>query len=301
MFRSWKFGTAFGIPLFIHSTFVLLPAWVLGHAVLAGPGLSPGVVLYLLASVAAVTACIVLHELGHALTARAFGIGTRDITLYPIGGVARLERMSENPAEELAIAVAGPAVNVLIAVLLTPVMALLSPHLGGAGSDLLLPTPGMSPAEVLARFVLALWGTNVILVLFNLIPAFPMDGGRVLRALLSLVLGQLRGTEIAVRIALVLAVVLALLGVIFWRNPFLAVIALFVCWGGQQELLALRYREARRRAAAPPPALAPAGVRPAEPVARPAQGFTGILWDGQFRVWVRWHDGRPVAYWSPAE
>src|SRR4051794_17607712 len=125
MFRSWKFGTAFGIPLFIHSTFVLLPAWVLGYAALAGPGLSPAAVLFVLTSLAALTACIVLHELGHALAARAFGIGTRDITLYPIGGVARLERMSEHPGEELVIAVAGPAVNVLIAVLLTPLVFVL--------------------------------------------------------------------------------------------------------------------------------------------------------------------------------
>src|SRR6266568_5018754 len=123
MFRSIKIGKPFGIPLFVHCTFWLLPLW----AVLAHGGTAP---LFLLVLLCALFTCVVLHELGHALAARAFGIRTRDITLYPIGGVARLERMSEKPVEELTIAVAGPAVNVVLAgafALITAAATLLSP------------------------------------------------------------------------------------------------------------------------------------------------------------------------------
>src|SRR4051794_10904135 len=113
MIRSWKLGTAFGIGVYVHWTFLLLPAWVLLNGLGSG-GVS--LATYLLTLVAAIFGCVVLHELGHALMARRFGIDTRDITLYPIGGVARLERMSERPWEEFWIAGAGPAVNVVIAV-----------------------------------------------------------------------------------------------------------------------------------------------------------------------------------------
>src|SRR5258707_8546492 len=105
MLRSWKLGTAFGIGIYVHWTFLLLPAWILLNNL--GSGLP--VAVYLVMFVTTVFGCVVLHELGHALMARRFGIATRDITLYPIGGVARLERMSEKPLEEFLIAVAGPA------------------------------------------------------------------------------------------------------------------------------------------------------------------------------------------------
>src|SRR5262245_18366280 len=114
MLRSWKLGTAFGIGLYVHWSFLLLPAYVVFNAW----GASAGQLLFLLGLVLAVFGCVLLHELGHALMARQFGIGTRDITLYPIGGVARLERMSEKPWEEVCIALAGPAVNAVLAVLL---------------------------------------------------------------------------------------------------------------------------------------------------------------------------------------
>jgi Zn-dependent protease len=300
MLRSWNLGKLFGIPLYIHSTFVLLPAWVLLHAALAG-GLNGPTAVFLLTCLAALTACIVLHELGHALTARLFGIGTRDITLYPIGGVARLERMSERPGEELAIAVAGPAVNVGIVGLLLPVLLLLAPSVGGLGPDLLTIDPAAGLGVALAKFLLWLWLTNILLVVFNLVPAFPMDGGRVLRALLSAALGHLRGTEIAVRVGVVMAVLLAVFGVIV-GNPFLLLIALFVCWGGQQELYAVRYREARRQAALAPADVLPAGPAWGAPEPAPAApGFSGVLWDSHYGVWVHWRNGRPVAYWGPAE
>jgi Zn-dependent protease len=298
MFRSWKLGTAFGIPLYVHSTFLLLPALVLFENLGAGSL----TLAFMLLLVVAIFGCVLLHELGHALMARFYGIGTRDITLYPIGGVARLERMSEKPDQELAIAVAGPAVNLVLAALLTPVVVLAWAvgALHGAGISLSL-DEGLGVLGL--RFLVCLWLANISLLLFNLLPAFPMDGGRVLRALLSLGLGHLRATAVAVRVGLVVACLIGALGV--WAgSPMLVVVALFVCFAGQMELRMLRHREAARRAAVLEPVLvalpadSPAPVVEDRPAAVPGEqpGFSGFIWDRQFHVWVRWHNGRPVAF-----
>src|SRR3954451_24096760 len=248
MLRSWKLGKGFGIPLYIHSTFVLLPAWILVHAAFTLRGINPATALFLLAALAAVTACIVLHELGSALMPRAFGIRTRDITLYPIGGVARLERMSERPEEELCIALAGPAVNLVIAVLLAPV-GLFSLLTGVLADDTIVLNFAQGPLVLAARFLTLVWLSNVLLVLFNLLPAFPMDGGRVFRALLSLGMGMRRATSVAATVGLVMAGLLGI-GALWVGNPMLVVLALFVAFAGQQELLVMRRRETRRRASA---------------------------------------------------
>jgi Zn-dependent protease len=285
MFRSWKVGTAFGIPLYVHPTFLLLPAWVLFN--FAGAG--PVTFLLLLLWVAALFGCVLLHELGHALAARRCGIATHDITLYPIGGVARLERMSERPAEEVGIALAGPAVNVVIAALLTPV-ALVALAGGLPAGPYLGLTLAHEPLVLLASFLTLVWLSNVMLVLFNLLPAFPMDGGRVFRALLSLGLGHLRATEVAATVGLVLAGLLACVAVFWTHNPMLVVLALFVCFAGQQELWAVRRREARRRTVV----LEAAPVIPVEegPFVRAGDTFPVWVWDPRFRVWVRCPDGR---------
>ncbi len=155
MRMSWKLGRIAGIDVFLHPTFLLI--LIPGVA----PGLSPLLII-------ALFGCVVLHELGHALMARRFGIETRDITLYPIGGVARLERMPRAPGAELMIALAGPAVNFAI---VAGLMGLDFLGIGGMDSD-----TSLSP------FLSSLMLLNLVLGLFNLIPAFPMDGGRVLRA-----------------------------------------------------------------------------------------------------------------------
>ncbi len=186
MWTSWKLGRVAGIDLFLHPSFFLLLAFF---------GIGGGLESILLVSAA--FGCVLLHEFGHALMARGFGIGTADITLYPIGGVARLRRMPKAPGAELLIALAGPAVNVVIALALGAILSL--GLLGGPGLDL----PVYS-------FAVTLLGINVGLALFNLIPAFPMDGGRIFRALMSGWLGRERATVIAAGLGRGLALVFGL-------------------------------------------------------------------------------------------
>lgn len=219
---SWSVRVAriAGIDLKIHLTFLLLLAWI-GVAYYVQGGLSAaleGIVFILLLFL-----CVVLHEFGHALAARRFGIATPDITLLPIGGMARLQRMPERPGQELVVALAGPAVNVAIAL----VLGLFLGRLTGVqiASELDDPQVGL-----LAKLV----SINVILAVFNLIPAFPMDGGRVLRALLSMRMDRAEATRIAGGIGQGVALLFGFLGLLF--NPLLIFIALFVYVGAAQEI-----------------------------------------------------------------
>jgi Zn-dependent protease len=285
MWRSWKLGSAFGIGIYVHWSFLLIPLFVVWSNWSAG-GLA--LVPFLLLLVAGVFTCVVLHELGHALMARHFGIGTRDITLYPIGGVARLERLTEDPLEEVCIALAGPAVNLVLAIGLFS-LALLLWSLGLPPESLL----STSSAAGLVGYLLA---SNIMLGVFNMIPAFPMDGGRVLRALLAMGLGQLRATEIAAPIGMVVAAVVGVALVLWTKDPLLILLVGFVMFAGRRELVALRYRDAQRRAAA---VAAPAGGEILDVLpATEETGFSGFVWDGRARVWQVWRDGRRVSSFS---
>jgi Zn-dependent protease len=240
-------GRYFRIDVFIHWSFWALPLFMVAYP----PGQPPSEIVLNLAVVFAVFACVLLHEYGHALMARYFGIGTRDITLYPIGGVARLERMSERPWEEFWISVAGPAVNVAIAALLIlPAVLLIAPNPGlmmprhdDSGGALSSLTAEYFFAQVIVRLFVA----NVVLVIFNMLPVFPMDGGRVLRALLATQMSHVQATRVAVFIAMPLAVLLGLGGWFLLQSPMLAVLAFFVFMAGQQELAAAKAREQQRR------------------------------------------------------
>ncbi|NIL96867.1 MAG: CBS domain-containing protein [Planctomycetales bacterium] len=218
---SLKLGSVAGIGIFVHWTFLILIAWIVYVHSVQGSDL--GLLLRGITFVLAVFGCIVLHELGHALTAQRFGIRTRDITLLPIGGLARLERMPEEPNQELLIALAGPAVNVVIAAVLALSIAVVE----GA-----LVVNGFQPIG--GPFLIQLMLVNVILVVFNLIPAFPMDGGRVLRAVLARRLDYAHATEIAAAVGQVVAILFGILGLMS-GNFFLLFIALFVYLGAQQE------------------------------------------------------------------
>jgi Zn-dependent protease len=287
MFGSLKLGKFFGIDTYIHGTFWLLPLLVLFQTF--GAGLD-AIAFYLLL-VFAVFVCVALHEMGHALAARAYGIGTRHITLYPIGGVAMLERVPEKPWREVAVALAGPAVNVVIALGLLAVIA-------ASGFGLAW---GFYEYDVEAWVNQLLWA-NVILVAFNLLPCFPMDGGRVLRALLSVRLSRLRATEVAVRVGAVVAVAMFAAGVVFGKFALLA-IGVVMLLLGQAELAGVRITEAAREfearargmfggAADPEPEATPLPVDAAADLA--ARRFSGLAWDEKRRVWVQWLNGVPV-------
>ncbi|MBX9789846.1 MAG: site-2 protease family protein [Pirellulales bacterium] len=218
---SWKIGTVAGIGIFVHWTFAILIAWVLLDGFSRGGNLAAGVSSVIF--VIAVFGCIVLHELGHALTARRFGIRTLDITILPIGGLARLERMPEDPKQELLVALAGPAVNLVIAVVLGGLLLVV-----GLGSSL------WSGDFVTMPLLAQLVAVNLALLVFNLIPAFPMDGGRVLRALLATRFNYNQATQIAARVGQALAVGFGFAGLMS-GHFMLLFIALFVYLGAQAE------------------------------------------------------------------
>jgi Zn-dependent protease/CBS domain-containing protein len=212
---AWSFPLlkVAGSEIRIHVTFFLLLAWIgIAHYQQGGSEAALDGVAF----ICAVFACVVLHELGHALAARRYGIATPRITLLPIGGLAELERMPERPSEEIFVAVAGPLVNVIIAGL---ILAWLS--LSGAGAQL----PAIEDTQ--AAFLPRLGFVNVALVVFNLIPAFPMDGGRVLRALLATRWPRVRATQIAARFGQAVAIAFAFLGLVS-GNVILLFIAIFV-------------------------------------------------------------------------
>jgi Zn-dependent protease/CBS domain-containing protein len=223
---SLKIGSVAGTAVRIHVTFVLFLAWIFGVSYVSGgpqqawSGLLFLVLLFL---------CVLLHEFGHIFTARAFGVLTPDVILLPIGGVARLERIPEQPSEEFLIAIAGPAVNVVIAGALV--------FLAGAN---LRPEHLAALDSASTSLVDRLATVNLFLALFNLIPAFPMDGGRVLRALLATRLGYVHATEIAAMIGQWVAFALGFVGL--FGNPLLIFIAVFVYLAAASEahLVAIR-------------------------------------------------------------
>ena len=217
---SFRIGRFSGIDVYMHFTFLLLVGWVAfvywrqGQSLIAA---AAGVLFIL-----TVFLCVVLHEFGHALTARRYGIKTRDIILLPIGGVARLEKLPTNPLQELWVALAGPAVNIVIAAALFVWLNL---------------SASFEPIQKLTLttgpFFERIMAINIALVVFNMIPAFPMDGGRVLRALLATRQEYSRATQIAANIGQGIAVLFGFAGLFY--NPLLLFIAFFVWIGAAQE------------------------------------------------------------------
>jgi Zn-dependent protease/CBS domain-containing protein len=229
----WRLGELFGIVVYVHVTFLLLIGWVALRHFLSGQGLwgaLGGILLILL-----LFACVVMHEYGHALTARRYGIATRDITLLPIGGVARLERMPRNPVQELWVALAGPAVNVGIAAVLF--LLLLLSHGVASLADVRL-VDGNLPRNLM-------WW-NLGMAVFNLLPAFPMDGGRVLRALLARRMEYARATRTAANVGQMIAFLFALMGLMVPGQGFLLFIALFIYMGAEAEAQAVQVQSAFR-------------------------------------------------------
>jgi Zn-dependent protease/CBS domain-containing protein len=224
--KSWTIylGKFFGVEVFIHWTFWILIVWIflmhwqIGNAVKFG---FRGVLFIL-----ALFVCVVLHEFGHALVARRFGVATKNITLYPIGGIASLEGMPEKPGQELLVGLAGPVVNLTIA-------AFLWLYLGPTSQMLDLSAMKEATNITQTPFLWSLFFANLILAVFNLLPAFPMDGGRVFRSLLSFFMNRKLATRIAVGVGQFLAIVFVFLG--FFYNFWLVFIGLFIFIGAGGE------------------------------------------------------------------
>jgi len=227
---SWRIGRIAGIDVYMHFTFLLLLGWVGLEYYLARRDPMDAVIG--VGFILALFGIVVLHELGHALAARRYGIRTRDITLLPIGGMARLERMPDDPKQEVVVALAGPAVNVVLAIGLYIGLALWR---GLADRSEVMSLGG--------SFLDQLLWINVSLAVFNLIPAFPMDGGRVLRALLAMKLDYVRATQVAAWVGQGLALLFGFLGLL-GGNPILVFIALFVWLAASSEASMVQMRSA---------------------------------------------------------
>lgn len=239
---SLKIFTWLGIPVFLHWTFGLIFLYILWHA--QAEGLGTIETIWLTVLFMSLFLCVLLHEYGHAIAARRYGVKTRDIVLMPIGGVARLERMPEKPFQEFVVAIAGPAVNVVIAVVLFVTLSFVVEE-GSYGEMLFSAVQTRDIGQEIAtesgylmspaiHFFIYLAFTNVVLVIFNMIPAFPMDGGRVFRALLSMWLGRPRATKIAAWLGQVIA--LLLVGTGLWNSDFmLSILGIFVIYAARAE------------------------------------------------------------------
>lgn len=237
MSSSLKIGRFAGIQVQIHWTFWLLFLFI-GFLVFSRDGTYVDLFWYSL-FIIGLFFCVVLHEFGHALTARKFGIPTRSITLLPIGGLASLKKIPENPKEEFLVAIAGPAVNVVIALLLalfvsTDTFTTMDP-------ETLQEELSMITSE---NFFFYLLTANVALVLFNLIPAFPMDGGRIFRAILTMKVGRIKATQIASSVGKFLALLFFLYGLFY--GILLAVIAVFIWFGAHSENIMIQQIELMR-------------------------------------------------------
>ena len=219
---SLYLGSYKNVKVFIHWTFSLLLLWIIISNVRQGmPAMD---ILWIIIFVLALFACVVFHEFGHALAAQKYGIQTKDIVLYPIGGIARLEKLPEDPKQELWVAIAGPLVNIGIFIILSGILSF-------QGFDIKnLEVIKIEPGTI----ILYLASANLILALFNLLPAFPMDGGRILRALLAIRLPRAKATQIAGGIGQFLAIFFIFFGL--FNNPILVLIGIFIFLGAAAEV-----------------------------------------------------------------
>ncbi|MBL7842586.1 MAG: site-2 protease family protein [Cyclobacteriaceae bacterium] len=218
---SLSLGRVAGVQIFIHWTFLILIGWIVYINLKQGMGTVD--IIWSVLFILTLFACVTAHELGHALAAKRYHIKTRNITLLPIGGLAQLESIPEKPKEELVVALAGPLVNIIIAVALFPLIKI-SPY---AIEEMDLTRLSHH------NFLFSLMVVNIWLAVFNMIPAFPMDGGRVFRALLSFKFERNVATRIAASVGQLLAVGFVFIG--FFYNPFLIFIGVFIFLGAQAE------------------------------------------------------------------
>jgi Zn-dependent protease len=222
-------GKIAGVRIQIHWTFLILILWVILSEISRGANRQS--VVMSVAFLLSVFACVIMHEMGHILTARKFGIDTKKITLLPIGGVASLKKIPENPRQELLVALAGPAVNAVISLIIYPFVP----------EDILFKQQNLSGISGTEIFLASLLSVNIIILFFNLIPAFPMDGGRALRAVLAMRMNRTTATKIASNIGQGIAIIFIFTGLFY--NPFLSLIGVFVFFGAFAENLTVQQLE----------------------------------------------------------
>jgi Zn-dependent protease/CBS domain-containing protein len=230
---AFKIGRFSGIDVKVHWTFILLLAFFafIGYQASASPlGALTAVVM-----IVALFFCVLLHEFGHSLVAQRLGIGIHSITLLPIGGVSNLESLPEKPADEVKISVAGPLVSVVLALIFFGVGLLL-------GAVPRVPTDLFMGFGSVGQFFFSLGFLNIVLAVFNLLPAFPLDGGRILRGLLATRLGAVRATDISSTIGQVFAAVFFLIGLLS-GDILLALVAVFIFFGASGEAQMVKQRE----------------------------------------------------------
>jgi Zn-dependent protease len=262
MLRALKIGHIYGVDVNVHPTFGLVLVWAVWQW---GFSSSRGFGAFLLGMllVSLVFASVLAHELGHCAMARQFNIRVLDITLWPFGGVARIEQMPAQPRTEFLIALAGPATNLAIAVALLPIVLLIGVL---AGRDALFSTSDPLGTMTLATLVTYLVLVNIFILVFNLLPAFPVDGGRMLRAALTPAIGRESATSVAVAAGLAFAIAFVALG-IWQRNVVMIVLGLFVVFAAQAEARVERVQSAMRRLKVGQYALWDmGGVSPTEPL-----------------------------------
>jgi Zn-dependent protease len=225
--RAWHIGTFANIPVKIHWTFIILLIYVASYAFAHGADWRA--IIVVVCFILTLFLCVLLHEFGHALTAKRYGIETEDIILLPIGGVARLRNLPDKPKQELIIAIMGPMVNVVIAIILFFALPF-------TFEDFYYIFTHIKEIDLTSwlGYLILLLQANITLVLFNMIPAFPMDGGRVFRALLAMQLGRLKATKIASIVGQVICVILIAIGV-YSSNYILAIIGVFIFFSATQE------------------------------------------------------------------
>jgi Zn-dependent protease len=288
MTRSVTIGTLFGSDLRLHWSWLALPGMVAAYSLAVFPWREATFqVLLLLAAYG----CVLAHEGVQILAARRFGMGTRDVTVYPFWGVARLTRLSDRPWQEIYIAATGPIFLALVAAGIGGGLALGDVSVRQFPANVVEPTPQW--------FAVHLFWANVLLAILHSLPVLPLDGGRMFRAALALTVSRLRATEVAAALGTLGAAVLLIAAIIWFHSPLMGVTALLLYLGAQEDLGTTRYFAAIRHdpgEAGPAPAVMVPMDQIVTPDCRPSEPrFTGFTWNARARLWIEWRDGQPVS------
>ena len=288
LFRSPQIGSILGVDIFLHWTMWMLPVFILSRGLFL---YSYDEALLQVALVGAVYACLAFHEIAHLLVARQLGLGLRDLTLYPIGGISRLAVVGERPWQEVWIATAGPVAHVLIGGVIAAVFI---------AADRTLSPRVDSPHPYLETFFNRLFWLNVLLAILHVLPAFPLDGGRIFRGALALSAGRLRATEVGALLSSFVALTFLVPGMIWMGEVWwLIAMGIIIHVGGQQELMSVRYFASLQEPDLSTPATPPLTASIEQLVdesSRPAESdFNGLTWNRKNRLWIVWRNGEPVS------